>query len=96
MPVPDPLLAATGVSVVLPAGLFDALFAYGPAPGMEFIPYFLALLGWVGLAVGSFLLWPITAFLRRLRRGKNAPPAEPASETPHAPESAREGHAEGG
>jgi hypothetical protein len=86
-PVPAPALlpAATCISVVLPPGLFDPLFAYGPAPGMEFIPYFLGLLAWVGLAVGSFLLWPITAFLRRLRRGKNVPPAEPTTHPPDAP-----------
>jgi hypothetical protein len=50
---------------------------------MELIPYFLALLAWVGLAVLSILLSPFTALLRRLRRGRAAPPTEPpASETP--------------
>ncbi len=87
VPAPDQLL---------PPGLVDSLFAYGPAPGMEFIPYFLGLLAWVGLAVGSFHQWPITAFLRRLRRGKNAPPAAPVSETPSAPEPTRGGSSEAG
>jgi hypothetical protein len=50
---------------------------------MELIPYFLALLAWVGLAVVSILLSPFTALLRRLRRGRAARPADPpASETP--------------
>ena len=44
------------------------LFAYGPAPGVELIPYFLALLGWVVLALGAILLSPLTALLRLLRR----------------------------
>ena len=69
----------------------DTLLAYGPAPGMEFIPYFLALLGWIGLALGSFILWPVTALIRRLRRGRSVPPGEPTCEArpvsePAAPE----------
>lgn len=69
------------------------LFAYGPAPGMELIPYFLGLLAWMGLALGAILLSPITALLRRFRRSRSAPPAEPASEpkTASVPESPDEG-----
>ena len=69
MPGPDPFL----------------LLAYGPAPGVEFIPYFLGLLAWMGVAVGAILLSPLSALLRRLRRVKGAPRAGPASEPPTAP-----------
>jgi hypothetical protein len=65
------------------------LFAYGPAPGVELIPYFLGLLAWVGLAVGAILLSPFTALLRRLRRawvGRSAPPSEgPPKSAPEPP-----------
>jgi len=43
----------------------------GPGAGLELIPYFLALLAWAGLALGAVCLWPITAFLRRLRKGRS-------------------------
>jgi hypothetical protein len=69
--VPGPNHFAT-----LPA--FGALL-YGPAPGVELIPYFLGLLAWVGLAVGAVLLAPIRALLRRLRKPRAAPPAGPES-----------------
>jgi hypothetical protein len=62
----------------------DLLLAYGPAPGVELIPYFLALLGWLGLAFASIIFFPLTALLRRLRRGRNTPSVETKSEpTPH-------------
>jgi len=63
--VPDPLPFVTG-----------GLLAYGPAPGLELIPYFLGLLAWAGLAIGAVLLSPISALLRRLRRGRGAHQAE--------------------
>jgi hypothetical protein len=47
------------------------LLGYGPVPGVELIPYFLALLAWVGFAFFSVLLTPITALLRLFRRGKH-------------------------
>jgi hypothetical protein len=47
------------------------LLGYGPVPGVELIPYFLALLAWVGLAFLSVLLSPITALFRLFRRGKS-------------------------
>jgi hypothetical protein len=53
--------------------LFGALL-YGPAPGVELIPYFLGLLGWMGLALAAIFLAPITALLRRLRRARKTPP----------------------
>jgi hypothetical protein len=73
------------------------LFAYGPAPGIELIPYFLALLAWVGVALGSILLSPITALLRLFRRRRGTPPPEPASEPKAAPvpESPGEGNHDG-
>jgi hypothetical protein len=47
---------------------------------LELIPYFLALLGWVGLAFAALILSPVTALLRRLRRARGAPPVEPNGE----------------
>lgn len=73
MPVHDALSA-------LP--LFGALVAYGPAPGVELIPYFLGLLVWAGLAVSALLLSPITALIRRIRGKSGAvppPDTEPSS-----------------
>jgi hypothetical protein len=69
----------------------DLLLAYGPVPGVELIPYFLGLLAWVGLALASIVLSPLSALLRRLRRGRSTPPAEPTGEPMTAPEPAREG-----
>lgn len=62
----------------------DIVFAYGPGPGMELIPYFLALLAWVGLAVLGILTSPFTAIARRLRGRRPAvePTPSPAPETP--------------
>jgi hypothetical protein len=57
-----------------------ALLAYGPAPGVELIPYFLALLGWVGLAFSAILVAPVAALLRRLRRKRGAPAPDPKRE----------------
>jgi hypothetical protein len=63
----------------------DIVLAYGPAPGMELIPYFLALVAWVAMALAGVLLWPLTGLLRRLRRGRAAPPPEGGSEPVAAP-----------
>ena len=65
MPGPEPFFP------LFPSAGFGALLAYGPAPGVELIPYFLGLLAWAGLALGAVCLWPITAFLRRLRKGRS-------------------------
>ncbi|HEY7331283.1 MAG TPA: hypothetical protein VH592_26855 [Gemmataceae bacterium] len=51
----------------------SGLWAYGPAPGVELIPYFLGLAAWVGMAFFAILLAPFSALLRRLRGNKNAP-----------------------
>ncbi len=54
-----------------PLPMPHSLLAYaGLGPGQELIPYFLALLAWVGAAVGAILLWPVSTLLRRLRRAK--------------------------
>jgi hypothetical protein len=58
----------------VPAPDPSCLLAYGPAPGVELIPYFLSLLAWVGLAFLAILLRPIVALVRWLR---GAPPSEP-------------------
>jgi hypothetical protein len=87
VPVPDHVLATlTGAG---PVPLFGVVLAYGPAPGVELIPYFLGLLAWAGLALSAFLLAPITALIRRLRGARGAVPPEPASDPlpPSAPES---------
>jgi hypothetical protein len=60
--------------------LFGVLPAYGPAPGVELIPYFLGLLAWAGLALSAIFLSPITALLRRLRRGRAPSEAQPKPE----------------
>jgi hypothetical protein len=69
------------------------LLAYGPAPGVELIPYFLGLLGWVGLAFATVLLWPLSALLRRFRRSSRAGEAEPSNEplTASVPKSSGQG-----
>jgi len=71
-----------------PVPLFGALLAYGPAPGVELIPYFLALLGWAGLALSAVLLSPIAALIRRLRGIRGATPPAPTQDPlpPSAPE----------
>jgi len=49
----------------------DPLLAYaGPAAGLEFIPYFLGLLAWAGVALGAALSWPLAALRRRFRQGR--------------------------
>ncbi len=72
MPGVDAFPAAMGAA--LPCVLLAGLFAYGPAPGLELIPYFLGLLAWVGMAVLAVLWTPIAALWRRLR-GKRGPAA---------------------
>jgi hypothetical protein len=65
------------------ASLLGGLWAYGPAPGVELIPYFLGMAAWMGMALLAVLLAPFSALLRRLRKSKNAPPpAEPKNEGP--------------
>jgi hypothetical protein len=48
------------------------VLAYGgPGAGVEFIPYFLSLLAWLGVCFSAVFLWPIYALLRKLRGRKN-------------------------
>jgi hypothetical protein len=67
-------MLAPNAFLVLPMLLFvslpesGGLLAYGPAPGMELIPYFLALLAWAGLAFAAIFMAPLSALLRRIRR----------------------------
>lgn len=58
-------------------GLDLLLWAYGPVPGVEFLPYFLGLVAWAGLALLAVLLSPFSALLRRFRRTKKSEPNEP-------------------
>lgn len=58
------------------------LWAYGPAPGVELIPYFLGLAAWVGMAFLAILLAPFSALLRRLRGKKTVSPEEQKKEEP--------------
>lgn len=61
-----------GIDILLGA----SLFAYGPAPGVELIPQFLALVAWAGMAFFAILLAPLTALLRRLRKPRDASQAD--------------------
>jgi hypothetical protein len=85
VPGPDVVIPALAASCSHPFSVFGAMLAYGPAPGVELIPYFLGLLAWAGLALSAVFLSPLTALLRRLRKGRGAPPAEPKSEPNNAP-----------
>jgi hypothetical protein len=70
VPGVDPPLAIIGATRPLVAGLF----AYGPVPGLELIPYFLGLLAWLGMAVVAVAWSPLAALWRRVR-GKRGPSA---------------------
>ncbi len=79
MPGHDCLLGLlASLSLSGPSG--HVILAYvGPGPGVEFIPYFLGLLAWAGLALGALLLWPLAALGRRLliaRRRRQLDPGE--------------------
>jgi hypothetical protein len=94
VPVPDSTLVfAVSISSLTMSGSVS-LLAYGSAPGMELIPYFLALLAWVGMAFTAIFLSPIAALVRRLRRGKSAPVTETKNEpvTTPVPESRGDGN----
>ena len=65
-----------------PLPAFGVVLAYGPAPGVELIPYFLGLLAWAGVALSAVLLAPIAALIRRIRGPRAAVPPE----APTAPE----------
>jgi len=61
--------------ILVLSSLRGGLWAYGPVPGVELIPYFLGLVAWVGLALLAVLTAPFSALLRRLRRRKSVPDA---------------------
>jgi len=63
------------------------LLAYGPVPGVELIPYFLALLGWIALAIFGVFFSPVMALIRRIRGVK--PPANPEQKGPPPPPSSQ-------
>jgi hypothetical protein len=72
-------VAGNFISVAGQAPTFAGLVAYvGLGPGQEFIPYFFALLAWVGAMLLAVLQWPFFALLRRLRRNRGEPPIEHA------------------
>jgi hypothetical protein len=60
------------------------LFAYGPVPGIELIPYFLGLVGWLGLAIVAVFWAPIAALWRRLRGNRSGAAPAPTAPTPTA------------
>jgi hypothetical protein len=76
-----------GPEVVSWTALSSAIWAYGPMPGIELIPYFLGLLAWVGLALAGIFRLPIAALVRWVRsrsgtsRQQAAPLAAPALES---------------
>lgn len=79
------------LSVAVPG--VGGLLAYGPAPGLELIPYFLSLVAWAGLACAAILLAPLSALLRRIRRARGAARTEP--KTVSTPQSSEEGRDSG-
>jgi hypothetical protein len=52
----------------------------GPAPGPEFVGYFMSLLAWLGLAFSALLIYPLHALRKRFKRGAVMPIA--ASQEP--------------
>jgi hypothetical protein len=40
----------------------------GPAPGPEFVGYFMSLLAWLGLAFSALLVYPLHALRNRFKR----------------------------
>ncbi len=49
----------------------------GPGPGLTMFWALLALLGTIGLAILSLLLWPIRMLIRKIRGTPPEPPAAP-------------------
>jgi hypothetical protein len=88
--VPGPeLLSILSVASSFVPPSFSPVLAYGPAPGVELIPYFLGMVAWVGLAFATVLLWPFAALLRRFRRARRAPEPHP---TPTSESSGQASH----
>ena len=63
----------------------------GPGPGMEFLPYALALLGWAAAALIAVLQWPFAALFRRLT-GRHEPAPAPTAGQPDVPGEAGHDH----
>jgi hypothetical protein len=94
---PDTVLFAAALPSL--AGPAPCPLAYvGLGPGQEFIPYFFALLGVVGLALVAVLQWPLLALRRFLSRARGGPtggpnehpatagvPEKPGADTPAQP-----------
>jgi hypothetical protein len=87
------LLLSFPVSLLFSLPESSHLLAYGPAPGVELIPYFLGLVAWMGVAFATVLLWPLSALLRRFRRARRAEETGPSREplATSAPESSGQG-----
>jgi hypothetical protein len=51
---------------------FFCLAYAGPGIGIELIPYFLALLTWVGISLGAIVLRPLFALFRLFRKGSRS------------------------
>ncbi len=62
----------------------DVLFAYGPVPGVELIPYFLALLAWIGLALAALVRSPVRAVVRLFRHTRTESSGAATAEPPAA------------
>jgi hypothetical protein len=78
--VPDPSGLLTAARLVSLPGI---PFAYvGPGSGIEFLPYFLSLLGLAGAACLAILQWPFLALLRRIKGTKQQPSTAPQSSEP--------------
>ena len=55
----------------------ENVLAYiGLGPGQELIPYFLALLGFMGAALLAVVQWPIVMVIRLFRKDKATPPEQ--------------------
>lgn len=69
---------------VLLLGAGEAMAYVGPGTGLEFIPYFMSLLVWAGVAFSAVLLWPFYALVRRIRgtKGQLKNPPAPAAQEP--------------
>ena len=64
----------------------ENLLAYvGLGPGQELIPYFLALLGFMGAALLAVLQWPIQMVMRLFRKDKGTPPPVEITTQPAEP-----------
>lgn len=78
----DALTCKIGLALLTVLFLADSAPAYiGPGAGLDLIGYTLSLAAWGLTAFSAVLLWPLYAFLHRMRgRAKSlTPPPTPAS-----------------